>query len=289
MISILSYVEQGSIYDMMEIEGSINSGLGIKAPINRDAIKTPIATFCCPSDDVFGKTTTNAYLFSGIPLALSSYPGVIGPHSIWDGGYSIWKGELSCFDYWDYNDRGRRCWGSFWRYNVVEPVTLRSFTDGLSNTIIVGETYVFEQSQDLAHYTWGVQQRLLEEYLLPAELDSAGRRVAEQLARSYGISEQTPRRRPLCLGRRARQLLQRHDRYEDVPGAEHAESGGGCELRVGPTGGTRASGDGRGESPARRPCFRSHPAGGTYSNPRSLSQFSHWVCQVLTPVAVSVK
>ena len=154
MVAILSYVEQGAIYDTMVIEGGIYAGKGIKAPINREAIKTSIDTFCCPSDDVAGKTTTNAYLFEGIELALSSYPGVIGPHSIWDGGHSIWKGEPSCFDYWDYNDRGRKCWGSFWRYNVVDPVTLQSFTDGQSNTILVGETYVFKQSQDLAHYTW---------------------------------------------------------------------------------------------------------------------------------------
>jgi prepilin-type N-terminal cleavage/methylation domain-containing protein/prepilin-type processing-associated H-X9-DG protein len=153
MIAILPFIEQQPLYDSMVIEGSIYDGRGIKDPRNRTAIKTPLATYCCPSDDALGKMTTHAYLLDGIELALGNYPGVIGPHSIWDGAYSIWNGKPSCFDYWDYNDRHRRCWGTFFRYSVVDPVHLSDYTDGTSNTIIVGETYAFESS-DLAHYSW---------------------------------------------------------------------------------------------------------------------------------------
>ncbi len=156
MLNLLPYIEQQPLFDSMVIEGSMWNGSndGIKAPINHPAIKTSISTYLCPSDHLFGKTSKIAYLLNGIELGLTSYAGVIGPHSIWDGNHSIWKGEPSCFDKWDHEDRGRRCWGTFWRYNVIEPVTLASFTDGLSNTITVGETYVFGDQSNAAHFTW---------------------------------------------------------------------------------------------------------------------------------------
>ncbi|MEA1951037.1 MAG: DUF1559 domain-containing protein [Planctomycetota bacterium] len=150
MLTLLPYIEQQPLYDSMYIDGGIYADRGIKDPVNRGAIKTSIATYCCPSDDSLGKTTTSAYLFPDIELGVTSYAGVIGPHSIWGGIYSIWKGEPSCFDKWDHQ-AGRRCWGTFWRYNVIEPVTLADFPDGLSHTITVGETYPFGAAK---HFSW---------------------------------------------------------------------------------------------------------------------------------------
>ncbi|MBN2293165.1 MAG: DUF1559 domain-containing protein [Pirellulales bacterium] len=154
MLNLLPFIEQQPLYDSLVIEGSMwTADLGIKTPINHPAIGTSIDTYLCPSDHLYGKKSTIAYRLKGIELGLTSYAGVIGPHGIWDGSYSIWQGAPSCLDKWDH-DAGRRCWGTFWRYNVIEPVTLGSFTDGLSNTITVGETYVFGDQAGASHYTW---------------------------------------------------------------------------------------------------------------------------------------
>ena len=152
-VGILPFIEQQPLYDGLVIEGSIGSGHGMKDPRNRSVIRTKIDTYCCPSNGNAGRTTTQCYLFEGIELATTSYAGVIGPHSIWDGVYSIWQGQPSCFDYWDYNDRKRRCWGTFFRYSVVDPVRLSDYSDGTTATIIVGETYPF-QAGTIWHFSW---------------------------------------------------------------------------------------------------------------------------------------
>ena len=52
----------------------------------------------------------------------------------------------------DYQN-GRRCWGTFFRYSVIDPVRLSSFTDGTSNTITVGEQHPLETT-NIVHLTW---------------------------------------------------------------------------------------------------------------------------------------
>lgn len=151
LITILPFVEQQSLYDSLVLEGTVHDGNGLKDARNFEVIKTSIEAYCCPSDNAYGETTDQAYLFSGVDMALCNYSGVIGPHGIWDGSWSIWQGAPSCFDGGDYNS-GNRCWGTFFRYSIVDPVRLSSFTDGTSNTIIVGEQYAFEVSSD---WTYG--------------------------------------------------------------------------------------------------------------------------------------
>ena len=93
MVAILPFVEQQSLYDSLVLEGTVEGdGKGLRDSRNFGVIKTSIATYCCPSDNSLGKTTTQAYLFEGVEMALSNYSGVIGPHGIWDGSLSIWQG-----------------------------------------------------------------------------------------------------------------------------------------------------------------------------------------------------
>jgi len=75
----------------------------------------------------------DGWLVEGFEFAVTNYAGVIGPHNLGDA--SVFGGLLDCHNI---ND-GQECTGSFWRYSKGTPLKLKTYTDGLSNTIIVGE------------------------------------------------------------------------------------------------------------------------------------------------------
>ena len=157
MVTVLPFVEQQSLYDSLVLDGTIypTKNKGLRDSRNFEAIKTPVEIYCCPSDNALGKTTDQSFLFTGIEMAMCNYSGVIGPHGIVDDSYTIWNGEPSCFDIFDYNS-GSRCFGAFYRYSIVEPVRLASFVDGTSNTIIIGEQCAFDNPDEgiVEHYSW---------------------------------------------------------------------------------------------------------------------------------------
>jgi prepilin-type processing-associated H-X9-DG protein len=69
------------------------------------------------------------------PFATTNYCGVLGPHDL--GNASLWGGEPDCHNFSIYGHAA--CQGTFWRHSFLSPVSIASFRDGASNTIIVGE------------------------------------------------------------------------------------------------------------------------------------------------------
>ncbi len=135
LIGILPFIEQQALFDSMTLEGRVDQGLGVMREENREAIKTPVDAYYCPSDDARGTVKTDVWLVVGTPFATTNYCGVMGPHNL--GNCSIWGGLADCHNYSAY--RKRECAGSFWRHSHLAPVTVTSFRDGTSNTMIAGE------------------------------------------------------------------------------------------------------------------------------------------------------
>ncbi len=136
MTAILPFVEQQALYDSIRPEGQMAAGMGMNNPVNYPAIKTPVDVYYCPSDQAKGTTVDDAWKVTpGVEIAVTNYVGVMGPHNIGNG--SIFGGLPDCHNYGIYGFE--ECTGTFWRHSHLAPVKLKSFTDGLSNTIIAGE------------------------------------------------------------------------------------------------------------------------------------------------------
>ncbi len=143
MVRILPLVEQGTLYETMNLDGPASSGRGILNPQNRDVIAKPIPLYLCPSDsrDEDDAVQIDVWHYPKdykIPLATTNYAGVIGPHD--PNNASSFGGLPYCNNLCATMSKGiLECTGTFWRHNYLVPVTVTSFEDGTSKTIIVGE------------------------------------------------------------------------------------------------------------------------------------------------------
>jgi prepilin-type N-terminal cleavage/methylation domain-containing protein/prepilin-type processing-associated H-X9-DG protein len=136
MVGILPFVEQQGLFNSINFRGRVSDNLGMLRPENRTVIKTALPLYYCPSDQSVGVMKTNVWLVPpDVPFATTNYAGVLGPHNL--GNASIFGGLPDCHNYSSYGKP--ECAGTFWRHSHLSPVKMRSFTDGTSNTIAVGE------------------------------------------------------------------------------------------------------------------------------------------------------
>jgi prepilin-type N-terminal cleavage/methylation domain-containing protein/prepilin-type processing-associated H-X9-DG protein len=136
MVGILPYIDQQNLFDSIKFNGRVSDNLGMLRPENRNAVKTAIPLYYCPSDNSMGVVKTDVWLIpAGIPFATTNYAGVLGPHNL--GNSSIFGGLPDCHNYSTYGKQ--QCSGTFWRHSHIAPVKIASFTDGTSKTTIIGE------------------------------------------------------------------------------------------------------------------------------------------------------
>ena len=138
MIGILPFMEQQPLFDSLNLDGqAYTAGRGVFNAENHELIRQPIDAYRCPSDSIKNLVKTNVWraVPSDLPLAVTSYAGVLGPHDY--GNASIFGGLPDCHNYAAYGYE--ECTGTFWRHSHLAPVTIASFTDGTSNTVIIGE------------------------------------------------------------------------------------------------------------------------------------------------------
>ena len=145
MVTVMPYIELMGLYEQMWLDGYFQAGNGIAHPKNWDIVKQAIPAFFCPSDngdEILHKDVWQGKAYASTrEVASANYAGVMGPHRLGsaDGvsGGSIWPGLPDCHNYTAYGHK--ECSGTFWRHSSVAPVKLSSFTDGTSQTIIIGE------------------------------------------------------------------------------------------------------------------------------------------------------
>lgn len=124
------------------------SGQGIKSPGCRGTMQTRLLALQCPSDGSVRELSANQWQWFGIPVALTSYKGVIGDNRM-GGSWSMFPGsEPDCKSTGD-------CNGMFYRLTYQQPVSLGSVTDGLSNTLMIGEDVPEHNGHSVAFYANG--------------------------------------------------------------------------------------------------------------------------------------
>ncbi len=149
MTGLLPFIEEQGLFESMDVNGRVSDGLGMIRTQNRVAIATAVPAFYCASDNALGTVKSDVWLVPNIPFATTNYSGVMGPHNM--GNSSIWGGLPDCHNFGAY--KFKKCSGTFWRHSHLAPVTISSFVDGTSNTIIVGE--VLPEFDDFNYWALG--------------------------------------------------------------------------------------------------------------------------------------
>ena len=143
MIGILPFIEQQAIYESLNMDGRCAIGRGIMRLENREYVKQTLPTYICPSDSPQDTTRTNIWraVPSNLEFAITHYAGVMGPVDLVGNALVFDTGsDTTEPDCHNYTTTGRaECGGCFWRHSFRARVTIASFKDGTSNTIIVGE------------------------------------------------------------------------------------------------------------------------------------------------------
>lgn len=129
---ILPQLEQESLHRQLSVgfEGSYGSGTGMNHPDIREAMGTVLTALCCPDDPEVRSLNSSQFQLGGIPVAQTSYKGVLGDNKMGDG--SMHPGWQNCHD-------TTGCRGIFYRNSYQEPVKPATVKDGMSYTFLVGE------------------------------------------------------------------------------------------------------------------------------------------------------
>lgn len=141
MVNILPFLENQTLYDALSIEGvAYPDGHGMMEPVNWPYIKQTLSQMMCPSDGPEKLTKNDVWLAvpTTLEVGVTNYSGIIGPVNL--GNICIFNSPTcvpACEHYAIYGKPS--CPGTFWRHSILAPVTITSFEDGTSNTIIAGE------------------------------------------------------------------------------------------------------------------------------------------------------
>jgi prepilin-type N-terminal cleavage/methylation domain-containing protein/prepilin-type processing-associated H-X9-DG protein len=151
IVCILPQMEQQALFDIFAqhgFNGDINSNQGIKNPNCRPALTQQLPFLNCPSDGSSKKLSTEQFQFTGIPVALTNYKGVLGDGRM-GGGSSIHPSPTpDCHN-------TTNCPGLFYRNNYQDGITIDSIKDGTSNTFMIGEDVAEHNHHSMAFYCNG--------------------------------------------------------------------------------------------------------------------------------------
>lgn len=161
IVDLLPQLEQPALYDLMrpgfENPGDASNDFsqdgdtgGMRRASIRPAIATRLPVLECPSDPSTALRTTEMWYFEGIETAITSYKGVLGDHIVWPSNTIHRQGTLP-----DCHNNPRGCNGVFWRFAFVKPISFRKVTDGLSNTLFIGEDVASQDFHAAAYFADG--------------------------------------------------------------------------------------------------------------------------------------
>lgn len=165
IVDVLPYLEQQAMYDGMKpgwddpaptqfsVSGTIGRGMG--RPEIREFMDNQLPVLTCPSDPSAVPREGNFHWESAEATAVTSYKGVAGDtavgHVFSAGG--LWSNEEwgtvpDCFE-------SLGCNGLFWKMSYYEPINFRRISDGLANTLMVGEAVAEQDLHAMAYFSGG--------------------------------------------------------------------------------------------------------------------------------------
>jgi prepilin-type N-terminal cleavage/methylation domain-containing protein/prepilin-type processing-associated H-X9-DG protein len=127
LATILPYIDQGPLWTAANIPN-----VRLK---DSPQLAVPVPIFTCPSDGLSGNAVRNErshYLRTNPLVAMTNYKGVQGANFCWGDWPNSGASGHSC-EPWEDGD------GAFFPLNWVRPLRWSNFTDGTSNTLIIGE------------------------------------------------------------------------------------------------------------------------------------------------------
>ena len=139
IVEILPQIEQQSLYDIFaaDRDDDFKSNPAQRSDAIIEAMKVQPDVLVCPSDSEGTEPLDGTQpQMTAFTVAPTNYRGVMGTEQMAQGSSSC-PVSLPVQSYC--NDGTRRCNGMIWRVSALYPVKFREVTDGLSNTMMVGE------------------------------------------------------------------------------------------------------------------------------------------------------
>lgn len=163
IVDALPHLEEQAFYDAMKpgFDPNIknnnfrpNSG-GMGRSEIRELIQRQLPVLTCPSDPSAVPTGGMFPFPLSIEVAVTSYKGVAGdttigvnffPEGLWND--SSFGSSPECFE-------GLGCNGLFWKMSYYEPINFKRVSDGLSNTLMLGEAVAEQDPHSFAYGSEG--------------------------------------------------------------------------------------------------------------------------------------
>ncbi len=150
ILETLPYIEQTNLYNQLEPTrmGSMGAA-GLLTPATLPYLNTRVNTLHCPSDSSSIDPAISTKMFQIGPNIneMTNYKGVIGHNRMGNAG-TQYGGVADCHN-------TTNCPGIFYRNNYQDRPSFASVTDGLSNTLLIGEDIPEKNYHSSAFYANG--------------------------------------------------------------------------------------------------------------------------------------
>jgi prepilin-type N-terminal cleavage/methylation domain-containing protein/prepilin-type processing-associated H-X9-DG protein len=170
IVSVLPYLEEQNLYDSlkpgfdnpsesnMNFRATARRGDGMGRQEIRDFLSRQLPVLTCPSDPS-AIPTQGMFPMENVPseFAVTSYKGVAGDTTILEHLFPFpdgqWNDAVSgtspgCFE-------SLGCNGLFWKMGYYDPINFKRISDGLSNTLMIGESVAEQDPHSLAYFSEG--------------------------------------------------------------------------------------------------------------------------------------